>query len=175
MSSSSNHSRGNGSTPALELPLLALPTTHPCKGCGACCRYIAIEIDSPTGYRDYDHIYWYLVHRNVSVYIDWEGDWFVEFQTVCEHLTDASTCGIYSERPAICSDFSWDTCEKTTGEDAHKVLWEEPGEFMAWLEAKRPKAFQKYVERRAKLLRSRASARGKVAAETAAAQAPVGA
>ena len=34
--------------PALELPLLDLPGSHPCHECGECCHYIAIEIDNPS-------------------------------------------------------------------------------------------------------------------------------
>ncbi len=158
MSPTSDQANGNGGVPSLELPLLALPTSHPCNDCGACCRYIAIEIDSPTGYKDYDHIRWYLVHQSVAVYIDWEGDWFVEFATSCEHLSDSATCDIYSERPQICSDFSWETCEKSTGEDGHKVRFETAEEFLAWFEERRPKAFKKYADRRAKLLRARVRA-----------------
>ena len=156
--SDQDNGSGNGSVPSLELPLLALPKSHPCKDCGACCEYIAIEIDAPTGYKDYDHVHWYLVHRDVAVYIDWEGDWFVEFATRCEHLSNTATCGIYSERPQICSDFSWEECEKSTGEDGHKVRFETPDEFLAWFEERRPKAFKKYSDRRAKLLRTRARA-----------------
>jgi hypothetical protein len=75
----------------LELPLIDLPSAHPCYGCAACCRYVAVEFDPPTVPRDYDQIHWYLTHRDVSVYIDWEGDWYVEFKTLCEHLTARPT------------------------------------------------------------------------------------
>ena len=86
-------SKPNGEMPqaqgtSLELPMLELPKAHPCSACGKCCHYIAIEIDNPSSFKDYDELYWYLTHKDVCVYIDWEGDWFIEFETVCEHLTD---------------------------------------------------------------------------------------
>jgi len=118
--SGNNGANGSGAAGDLELPLVALPTSHPCHECGKCCHYIAVEIDRPTAFRDYENIYWYLTHRNVCVYIDWEGDWFIEFATPCDHLTEAKTCGVYEERPKICSEFSWDECEETTQERAWK-------------------------------------------------------
>ena len=157
-------SRGNGvaatlpEKDSLELPLRVLPGAHPCQACGACCKYIATEIDAPTSMQDYEHIVWYISHRDVGVYIDWEGDWFIEFSTVCEHLTEAATCGIYRERPRICSDFSWNECEKTTQESAYRDRFVRPDEFVAWLEGKRPKAFAKYQKFRKKLIEKREAA-----------------
>jgi hypothetical protein len=67
----------------LELPLVQLPSAHPCSSCGECCTYIATQIDDPQSFRDYDQIHWYLTHENVQVYVDWEGDWYLEFLTRC--------------------------------------------------------------------------------------------
>lgn len=141
--------------PPSELPLLSLPSSHPCEGCAECCRYVALEIDNPTTPKDYDHIFWYLTHRDVAVYIDWEADWYVEFQTRCEHLTDFGTCGIYRERPHICSDFSWDTCERTTREPAARYRFEKAEDFFAWLEKRRPRSHARYLAFRRELLAGR--------------------
>jgi len=141
--------------PALELPLLDLPGSHPCHECGECCHYIAIEIDNPTAFVDHDHIYWYLSHRDVTVYVDWEGDWFIEFTTVCEHLSEQMTCGVYEDRPQLCSEFSWDDCEKTSGERAWKVHFRTPEEYHDWHRAKRPRSFERYQAWRKKLRASR--------------------
>ena len=130
----------------LELPLIELPSAHPCHNCGDCCRYIAIEIDNPTTGTDHDHIYWYLTHRDVSVYVDWEGDWFIEFGTVCEHLTEQITCGVYEDRPQLCSDFSWNECEKTSGEPAWKYHFKTQEEYHAWHRKKRPRSFERYLK-----------------------------
>jgi Fe-S-cluster containining protein len=138
-----------------KLPLFELPGTHPCNSCGECCRYVAVEIDRPTTPRDYDQIHWYVTHRGVAVYVDWEGDWYLEFETVCDHLTPAATCGVYRDRPELCAEFSWETCEKSTGEPGHRVRFTQPSEFFEWLETKRPRSFEKYVDYRRRLIEAR--------------------
>ncbi len=152
---------GNNGAVELELPLLDLPSAHPCHRCGECCNYVAVEIDNPSAFKDYDNIFWYLTHRNISVYVDWEGDWFIEFESPCEHMTEGKTCGIYEERPHMCSSFSWNECEKTTEERAWKHRFEEPASFFAWVEEKRPKQFERYAKRRAKMLHERRKVRSK--------------
>ena len=163
--SRSSRSKGNGvsngaadsKSADLQLPLAVLPLVHPCADCGHCCTYVSVEIDNPSVFKDYDHIYWYLTHRGVSVYIDWEGDWFIEFETVCEHLSEARTCGIYEERPGICSDFSWDECEKTSGESAWKQRFKAPEELLAFMQEKRPRNYERYMKQREKLVRKRST------------------
>jgi hypothetical protein len=145
----------DGREPPLELPLLALPGAHPCSGCGDCCTYVAVRIDDPRSNADYDHVHWYLSHRGVSVYVDWDGDFYLEFETRCDHLTAARICAIYRERPEICADFSWDECEKGTGEPGHKLRFETPEQFATWFAARRPKAYARYAAFR----RERAAAR----------------
>lgn len=145
----------------LELPLLNLPSKHPCHRCGECCNYVAVEIDNPSAFRDYDNIFWYLTHRNISVYVDWEGDWYIEFESPCEHLTPGKTCGIYADRPHMCSSFSWNECEKTTEERAWKHRFETPDTFFAWVEERRPKQYARYKKRRDSMLAKRAEVRAK--------------
>jgi len=140
---------------AMELPLVELPATHACTDCGECCTYLAVEIDAPTSFTDLEHVFWYLTHRDVAIYVDWEGDWFIEFRTVCEHLTAAKTCGIYEERPKICSEFSWNECERTTGERAWKYHFEKPDEFVEWLRERQPARYDKYMKARRKLVEGR--------------------
>ena len=131
--------------PAL-LPLVK-QSEHPCHGCAKCCLYVAIEIDSPTSMTEYDHVVWYLYHENVSVFVDWEGQWYVKFDTRCKNLTPHGLCGIYERRPAICKDFDWRECENhMTPEEGppDKWLWETPDAFFAWFQKQRPKAFRRY-------------------------------
>lgn len=142
---------------SLELPLAELPKAHPCNECGKCCEYIAIEIDNPSSFKDYDNIYWYLTHKSVCVYIDWEGCWFIEFSTPCEHLTQRKTCGVYEQRPKICSDFSWNECEVTTAESAWKYRFDTYEELVSWMQKKRPRAWENYAEMRKKLVAKRRS------------------
>ena len=93
------------------------------------------------------------------MYVDWEGDWFIEFETVCEHLTDTKTCGIYEERPKICSSFQWDECEVSTHENAWKVRFDTYEELTDWMQEKRPRAWENYVKMRGKLLAKRVASR----------------
>ena len=116
---------------------------------------MSVEVDNPSAFSDYDQIFWYLTHRGVSVYVDWEGDWYVEFETVCEHLTEARTCGIYEERPKLCSDFSWDECEVSTGESAWQYRFSKPDELLEFMKRKRPRNHERYLQAREKLLRKR--------------------
>jgi Fe-S-cluster containining protein len=99
-------------SPTLDLPLVDLPGAHPCSGCGACCTYVATQIDDPSTFKQYENIYWYLTHENIGVYIDWEGDWYLEVQTRCRNLTEARTCGIYVDRPLVCSSSRGPTAEE---------------------------------------------------------------
>jgi hypothetical protein len=139
----------------LELPLVQLPSAHPCHDCAQCCRYVATEIDDPSSFRDYENIVWYLAHRDVSVYIDHDGDWYIEFRTVCRHLAPSGTCEIYAERPQICEEYSFEECEVTMREPGHRVRFESQQQLLDWLRVKRPKAFQRYARRRRELLRRR--------------------
>ncbi len=86
----------------------------PCLECGAqCCRYIAVEIDTPKTKKQYDDIRWYLLHENVYVFIDHDNAWHIEFKTKCRSLTDDNLCREYETRPQVCRDHGWPvgTCE----------------------------------------------------------------
>jgi Fe-S-cluster containining protein len=143
-------------TPSLELPLVDLPRAHPCADCGQCCTYVATQIDDPTTFKEYENLFWYLAHENVAVYIDWEGEWYLEFQTRCRNLTDARTCAIYAERPLVCSEFSFEDCEKNSGEQAWKHYFRSFDDLLGFMQAKRPKAFARYAAKRRALLKERA-------------------
>ncbi len=97
--------------------------------------------------KDYDHVSWYLYHAGISVYIDWEGAWYLQMETRCENLTEHGLCGVYDHRPAICKDFDWRDCEKqATPEDqpAEKHLFGTAEEFFVWLQSKRPRTYARY-------------------------------
>jgi len=93
-----------------------------CEDCGDCCTYVAIEIDRPTSKRDFSDLFWHLMHRDVSVFIDHERKWHLEFKAVCEGLDEHKRCLIYEDRPIICRKYSMDTCTRhSSGEYfAHK-------------------------------------------------------
>ena len=111
----------------------------PCVECGSrCCRYVALEVDKPTCKQDYDNIRWYLLHKNVSVFIDHEDDWYVEFKTPCLELGEHGYCDVYDERPRLCRHHGeTDTvCEYVSDESPYQRLFRSGAEFEAYLEAR---------------------------------------
>ena len=127
------------------LPILEKAPDHPCFECALCCRYIAVEIDAPTTNREYDYLVWYLLHPGVSVFVDWDGAWFVKFETRCRQLTPQGLCGIYEQRPAICRDFDWRDCERNqTDGPPDKWLFESVDQFLRWFAKQRPKSYRRF-------------------------------
>ena len=109
-----------------------------CSQCGdRCCHYIATQIDTPTCKGDYDHIRWYLRHRNVNVFVDHEDDWYLEFETACDSLGAKGGCAEYETRPRICRSHGrvGPDCE-FHGEGAPYVKRFDTSEtFEAWLDS----------------------------------------
>ncbi len=135
------------------LPVIQKESDHPCFECAKCCTYIALEIENPSTNAEIDQIIWYLYHRDVEVFVDWDSVWHVLFRTRCENLTSAGLCGVYERRPAICKDFDWRECEQRyTPEDGppDKHAWVTADAFAAWIEKQRPKAWARYQAHLAK-------------------------
>ena len=82
-----------------------------CGSCSACCEYINIPIPTPKTEEDFDDILWYILHKNVTVWIDKKNKWYVEFNTPCTALKKGR-CTRYQTRPFLCRDYSKKTCEK---------------------------------------------------------------
>ncbi len=107
-----------------------------CDVCSAeCCKYVAIEIDEPTDKNDYDNIRWYLMHKNINVFIDHDDDWYIEFKAVCNHLGADNKCAIYNNRPAICADHGVNdgVCEFFGEESPFKVCFKSETEFEKYM------------------------------------------
>lgn len=82
-----------------------------CDHCTAkCCRYFALPLETPTTWKDFDFIRWFLLHGETSVFIEDES-WYLIVHTVCKHLQKDHRCGIYHTRPQICRAYSTDNCE----------------------------------------------------------------
>lgn len=82
-----------------------------CDRCNAiCCRHVAIEIDRPTTKREYENVIWYLLHEGVSVFVEDDRRWFVEFSTPCSALSPQGRCTRYDERPQICRNYAAADC-----------------------------------------------------------------
>ncbi len=82
-----------------------------CQYCTAkCCRYFALPIETPTEFKDFEYIRWYLLHERASIFKD-DDDWYLLVHTVCKHLQANNMCGIYETRPQICREYTTDNCE----------------------------------------------------------------
>ena len=114
-----------------------------CDGCDECCRHVAVEIDKPTTKNDFENIKWYVAHKNVNVYVDWDNDWHIEFMTPCDHLNQITKlCKIYRERPKICREYSQVDCVRHSDGTAEKYYFKNLADIKKHLakKAKRKKA-----------------------------------
>ena len=112
----------------------------PCDKCKAqCCRHLAVEIDKPTTKKEYDYIRWYLLHKNVSVFIDHNNDWFIKFNTDCEMIQKDNRCGCYENRPKICRDYpSKDENCEFEGEDDYFIrMFDTEQEFSDYMDSRK--------------------------------------
>ena len=112
---------------------------YSCENCSHCCRYVALEIDKPESKPDFEQIRWFLLHKNVWIFIDHDDSWNIQFNTPCEKLDSKGLCKIYSKRPKICRDYSPKTCEKWGDGNSFKLLWKNEEEFVEWLGENRRK------------------------------------
>jgi len=115
---------------------------NPCAGCSNCCEYVSLEIDRPTDLTDFDQIFWYLVHKDVWVYIDDEKDWYIQFNTPCDKLVE-QRCGFYPHRPQLCRDYEPETCVRYGDGDPEEYLFKNETDLFNYLSKKRPKLYAK--------------------------------
>ncbi|MBI5142381.1 MAG: YkgJ family cysteine cluster protein [Nitrospirae bacterium] len=104
-----------------------------CDGCGECCLYVALEIDRPTCKRDYSDIIWHLLHEGVSVYIDHDNKWHVEFASRCANLSADGRCGDYEGRPMICRKYSLENCTRHSKSKYYAHRFATPDELKKYL------------------------------------------
>lgn len=105
---------------------------NPCEGCSKCCEYVALEIDEPEDKEDFEHIRWYLLHKDVWVFIDHDGSWNIQFNTPCLKLREDHLCNYYESRPQICREYSTKNCDKYGEGDSFKLLFKTIEEFDEW-------------------------------------------
>jgi len=110
---------------------------HLCSGCDDCCHYIAVEIDRPASKKDYQNIIWFLLHKNVKVYIDWDNNWYLEFITPCQLLNRQGLCDDYPSRPKMCRDYHQDDCTKYNQKPAEKISFSSAEAFKRYLKRKK--------------------------------------
>ena len=117
-----------------------------CEQCGGCCKHIALQIDTPTTKEDFGDIMWYLLHKNVSVFIDDDDSWYVEFQTPCEALGEDNSCQVYNTRPPICRKYSPDECVKHGEGSAEKFKFNNREDLFAYLKLRKLNYLDEYME-----------------------------
>jgi Fe-S-cluster containining protein len=104
-----------------------------CEHCtAACCRYVALPIETPTERSDFDDIRWYLLHENISVFVE-DGDWYISMQTSCRHIAPDGRCLIYPRRPRICRKYTTENCDYHSGDygwEAHFTCPEHLEEYL---------------------------------------------
>lgn len=82
-----------------------------CGGCIAlCCRYFALEIDTPDEPDDFENLRWYLVHESTGLFID-DGAWYLQIFSKCKLLGPDNKCSDYENRPSICREYSDESCD----------------------------------------------------------------
>jgi Fe-S-cluster containining protein len=86
-----------------------------------CCRYIVKKISPPRTRLDWDELYWFLCHDKVAVYVE-ERRWYLLVNVPCVHLTRASRCRVYAERPDVCRIHSAENCEYSGEVDFQEFL-----------------------------------------------------
>ncbi|MCB1304733.1 MAG: YkgJ family cysteine cluster protein [Leptospiraceae bacterium] len=115
--------------------------TDICLKCHGCCMYITVPLDYPRSNEQRDLYTWYLLHRNVEIYIDHDKSWAVIFKTPCDKLLANGMCSIYETRPQLCRDYSPDSCSRV-GKD-HLFLFQTPAEMHAYLDRNKKKSAKK--------------------------------
>ncbi|MDP3920642.1 MAG: YkgJ family cysteine cluster protein [Candidatus Omnitrophota bacterium] len=137
------------------MPDPVLPDTHrkldkkdpnPCAGCSNCCEYMSLEIDKPTTVTEADQILWYLLHKDVWVYVEGNYDWYVQFNTPCEKLHNYR-CQVYENRPMICRKYEPVSCLRYGGDSTEKYLFKNDVDYLRYLAARKPKLFKGLSEK----------------------------
>ena len=95
-----------------------------CQKCtGLCCKYVALPIDDPEDWDDYDDIRWYLCHEGLSVFVE-DGDWYLNITNKCKHLSEKDyKCQIYDLRPRICRGYNTEDCDFTGNEYDYELYF----------------------------------------------------
>lgn len=114
-----------------------------CVACHGCCNYVTVALETPRTKSRRDEYHWYLLHRNVEIFIDNDDEWQLLFKTPCDYLKTSGICAIYQDRPEICRSYDASSCSRT-GKD-HQVLFSSPREMDDYLNIKKKKKSSKKI------------------------------
>ena len=134
-------------------------TSIPCDHCtAACCRYVAVPLETPRRPRDYDDIRWYLMHQGISVFIE-DGDWYIQFYARCNNLQSDHRCGVYPTRPVICRDYTPGECDYSGGAYGYEAVFHHPDQVDEYYRKKTGKILPSSQALAAGILKGRARAK----------------
>ncbi len=119
-----------------------------CTYCTArCCRYFALPYETPTTWKDFDNMRWFMLHGRVSIFVD-NNTWYVAVHSDCQHLLADHRCGIYQDRPEICREYTTAQCEYDN-DFLYDRLFETPEQIWEYAEAVLPPRKKKRSQKRA--------------------------
>ena len=103
-----------------------------CEHCtAACCRYVALPIDTPENARDFDDMRWYVMHENIAVFVE-DGEWFIQIHNTCRNVQADGRCRIYATRPAICREYTSAECDYHIGDEPRGPYFDNPEDLQAY-------------------------------------------
>jgi Fe-S-cluster containining protein len=103
-----------------------------CEHCtAACCRYIALPIDTPKNKRDFDDMRWYIIHENIAVFVE-DGDWYIQIHNPCRNILPDGRCANYETRPAICREYTTSECDYHIGDEEASSYFDSPDALAAY-------------------------------------------
>ena len=114
-----------------------------CGSCTKCCEYVNIKINTPKTEDAFDHILWYLIHRNVYIWISKKDDWYVRFNTPCKPLSKG-ICMEYKTRPMLCREYSQKICERHDSTKDEKYAFHSRKELLSYLKKNKKRFFGFY-------------------------------
>ena len=133
------------------MPDPVLPTTtktfdpkdsNPCESCSNCCEYLSIELAAPYPVKDFNDVYWYVMRKDVWVYIDNDKDWYIQFNSPCEKLVN-KRCSVYDNRPRICREYEPKSCDRYSAKVVREHLFKNEQDLFDYLSKHRPKMYVK--------------------------------
>ncbi|MCE5187440.1 MAG: YkgJ family cysteine cluster protein [Planctomycetaceae bacterium] len=129
--------------------------TQACRKCnGKCCRYYALQIDTPTDWDEFDDIRWYLSHEDTSVFVE-DGKWYLDVHTKCRYLSEMDYhCLNYELRPHICRKYDTDGCDLTGDGYEYEMQFTDDKQMEEYMRIKfGQKVFEKLEAKKAKRAR----------------------
>ena len=120
-----------------------------CEHCtSVCCTYLALPLDKPVTRRDFDDIRWYLMHKDIIVFIE-DGDWYIQVPVPCANLRPDNLCAVYSTRPSICREYKAGDCDYAGGSYGYDHVFQCEEDLQVYLKERRAKVRRRKTAKKA--------------------------